>query len=276
MNTVLKSRPQATTAAHYPVEAELRFVARSSLPPKVFVEPEQTGYDGVYEYRDVAIDDARARSERPTLDRNGFELVRHRTAMGDFEDREELERVYFPEIEALVRRATGADRVLIFDATVRKTSNTKGRQPARHVHNDYTERSAPQRVRDFLGDGEAEALLAGDYAQINVWRSIAGTVERSPLAFLDAATLDNADLARTEIHNAGRIGEIYGLHHSPAHRWYSFPAMTEGEAAIIKGFDSREGKARFAPHTAFDDPNTRPDAPPRQSIEVRTFAFFDK
>ena len=33
-------------------------------------------------------------------------------------------------------------------------------------------------------------------------------------------------------------------------------------------------RARFAPHTSFDDPATPPDAYPRQSIEARTLAFF--
>lgn len=276
MSTSLQTRSDAASASRYPVEAELRFVAKSSPSPKVFVEPEQTRYLGEYEYRDVTIHNARERRDQPTLDTNGFEVINHDTAVRNFEDQSELERVYFPEVEALVKQATGASRVLIFDATVRKSGNTRGRQPARHVHNDYTEHSAPQRVRDFLGDDEAAPLLDGDYAQINVWRSIAGPIERSPLAFLDAATLDETDLARTEIHNDGRIGEIYGLHHAPAHRWYSYPSMTASEVAVIKGFDSRDGQARFTPHTAFDDPNTAADAPARESIEVRTFAFFGK
>ena len=51
--------------------------------------------------------------------------------------------------------------------------------------------------------------------------------------------------------------------------------MRRDEALLIKGYDSRhDGRARFTPHTAFQDPHTLPGAPPRESIEVRTLAFF--
>ena len=51
--------------------------------------------------------------------------------------------------------------------------------------------------------------------------------------------------------------------------------MQRNEAMLIKSYDSAEdGTARFTPHTAFMDPNTGPDAPPRQSIESRLFVFF--
>jgi hypothetical protein len=54
------------------------------------------------------------------------------------------------------------------------------------------------------------------------------------------------------------------------------PNMTRDEAIVIKCYDSaRDGRARFSLHAAFEDPTTPPDAPPRESIEVRAFAFFD-
>ena len=65
------------------------------------------------------------------------------------------------------------------------------------------------------------------------------------------------------------------LRHNPAHRWFYAPAMRRDEALLIKCFDSaRNGIARFAPHTAFEDPITPAQAAPRESIEVRTLAFF--
>jgi hypothetical protein len=33
-------------------------------------------------------------------------------------------------------------------------------------------------------------------------------------------------------------------------------------------------RARFTAHSAFDDPTSPPDAPARESIEVRTLVFF--
>jgi hypothetical protein len=51
--------------------------------------------------------------------------------------------------------------------------------------------------------------------------------------------------------------------------------MQPDEAVLIRCFDSApEGAARFSAHTGFDDPNSPPDAPPRESLEVRTLVFF--
>jgi hypothetical protein len=51
--------------------------------------------------------------------------------------------------------------------------------------------------------------------------------------------------------------------------------MERNEALVFKVFDSDPTPpARFTAHTAFDEPATRADAPPRESVEVRTLAFF--
>jgi hypothetical protein len=51
--------------------------------------------------------------------------------------------------------------------------------------------------------------------------------------------------------------------------------MQQSEVLLIKCFDSeRDGRARFTAHSAFDDPTSPPDAAPRESVEVRTLAFF--
>jgi len=46
------------------------------------------------------------------LDANGFILVEHRTAMRDFFDAKELKQVYYPEVEALIKRVA-ADRTVL-------------------------------------------------------------------------------------------------------------------------------------------------------------------
>lgn len=260
------------------VNAELKFVANGAIAPAVHIESRDSPsrYSGEFAMTAVQIRDGRPLADILSLDTHGFALRKMSTPPIDFENDEQVTALYFPKIEALVKEATGASRVLIFDHTVRKDGNNNGRTPARHVHVDYTEASAPNRVRDFVGDSKAADLLAKRYSQVNVWRSIRGAVERSPLALLDAQTLDRNDLIRTELHNQGRVGEIYSLRHAPRQQWYYFPKMEEDEAILIKGFDSESnGKARFTPHTAFDDPKTAPEAAPRESIEVRTFAFFD-
>jgi hypothetical protein len=50
--------------------------------------------------------------------------------------------------------------------------------------------------------------------------------------------------------------------------------MAPDEAILIKGYDSAEGVARFTPHSAFDDPRSRPGAPERESIETRSLVFY--
>ena len=231
---------------------------------------------GVAETREVLVRDAR--SVAAELDREGFRLERHPTAMKNFYDDKEVTRVYYPECERLIKRIMGAARVVAFDHITRNPALAgKGslvKPPAKRVHNDYTTKSAPQRVRDLMGE-EAEGLLQHRYAIVNAWRNFGGTLLDSPLALCDAQSLALENLIATDLRYPDRIGEIYSITYGPGQRWYYFPEMQADEVLLIRCFDSaRDGAARFSAHGAFDDPTTPPDAPPRQSIEVRTLVFF--
>ena len=213
------------------------------------------------------------------IDRNGFVLVEHRTAMRDFFDGKELKQVYYPEVEALIRRVSGASRVVVFDHTLRSGSEAEReakliREPVLSAHNDYTEWSGPQRVRDLMGE-EAGKLLARRFAIIQVWRAIADPIRSNPLAMADARSVAPDDLLVAERRYPNRVGQTYRLKYNPAHRWFYFPEMRRDEAIVFKVYDSStDGRARFTPHTSFDDPATPPGAAPRQSIEARALAFF--
>ncbi|TVP88207.1 MAG: methyltransferase [Pseudomonadaceae bacterium] len=236
-------------------------------------------YFAQLEQRAVTIQNARARTSALTLDRHGIELHQQPSRVEDFYSDAQVRQSYYPEIEALIKAATGASRVIIFDHTRRRDDGGKSgaKAPAVRAHNDYTEQSAPQRVRDLLGAEEADQLQKTPFVQVNAWRPIKGPVKRSPLAVLDAATLNPEDLIATDMIYPGRTGEIYHLAFNPAQRWMYFPDMQRDEVLLIKGYDSRtDGRARFVPHTAFQDPNTPADAAPRESIEVRTLAFFEQ
>ncbi len=149
------------------------------------------------------------------------------------------------------------------------------RQPATRVHVDQTVKSGPQRVRDLLPD-EAERLLAGRVQIINLWRPIVGPLWDHPLAVADARSVDPADLIPSDLIFADRIGEIYAVRHSPAQRWFYLSGMRPDEALLLKCYDSAvDGRARFAPHTAFIDSTAPADSPPRESIELRTLVFHD-
>ncbi|MBV8651135.1 MAG: methyltransferase [Alphaproteobacteria bacterium] len=228
-----------------------------------------------------AIHDARPIAGALSLDREGFALVRHETAIRDFDDEAALRSVYYPEAEALVARVTGARRVLVFDHTIRRRfphtqDRTAGlpRQPVPRVHNDYTVKSGPQRVRDLLGD-EADDLLSRRFAIVNVWRPIRGPLLDTPLAVADARSVPFSDFIPSDLVYPDRRGETYAVAFNPAHRWFYVPAMRQDEALLIKCYDSAEDdRARFSPHSAFEDPTTPEDALPRESIELRTLAFF--
>jgi len=230
------------------------------------------------ETHEVKILDARAVNDRLSLDREGFVLLRHPTAAKDLYDDAEVARVYYPECARLVKQATGAVRVHVFDHIVRnaarmaKGSAIKGY--AGRVHNDYTAWSAPQRVRDLMGD-EAETLLKGRFAVIQAWRPIRHPVETHPLAIADAPSLAEKDLVVNERRYPNRIGQTYAITYNPAHAWYWFPRMQRNEALVFKVFDSmKDGRARWSAHTAFEDPTSPANARPRESIEIRTMAFF--
>ena len=234
---------------------------------------------GQRESRRVPIRDARPMIDRLSLDKEGFVLLRHESAVTDFYDEEQIKAVYYPECERVMQRATGAVRVVAFDHIVRNATMAaiKGsgiKMPAKGVHNDYTAWSSPQRVRDLMGD-EAEALLKNRYAIINLWRPIRGPVLESPLALCDAQSLEEENLIASDLRYPDRTGETYSITYNPNQRYYYFPKMQADEAVLIRCFDtSLDGPHRFSAHTGFDDPETPADAPPRESIEVRTLVFF--
>ena len=223
----------------------------------------------------VPIHDGRAIGQRLSLDRQGFELRHHETAVSNFYDPAEVRAIYYPEVERLLTAATGATRAVAFEHDVR-CAPRRGvgdvRGPVHVVHDDYTEVSAPERVRLYL-PAEADALLRRRYAVINVCRSIKGTVRDTPLAVCDAQSMKPGDCIPT---TDGVKHEVYLFHFSLNHQWYYFPAMSTDEALLLKCFDSvQDGRARFTAHTAFADPTAPPDAPARESIEVRALVFFN-
>ena len=277
------ARPAALPDSPRSVEGVLTYCVRTGEKPvSGSTGPGGRLYhrSGSYEERRVSILDGRPLAERLSLDVEGFRLVRHETQVTDFYDDEQLRAVFYPETERLVMELTGAARVLVFDHTRRAgdepTREAKQvREPVKIVHNDYTEWSGPQRVRDLLPRDEAEALLAHRVAVVQVWRATRGPILANPLAICDARSLAPQDLIAAERRHADRVGEIYQIAYNPAHRWFYFPEMTRSEALVFKCYDSlNDGRARFTAHASFDDPTTPADAPPRESIEMRTLAFF--
>jgi hypothetical protein len=253
------------------VEATINYVAPMPERPYFFLyEPPAgtTWRNTKGDRRTMAIRDARSLAPAPSLDREGFALTRFEGAIDDV-------HAYYRQVETLVRDVTGAARVVAFDHNLRSAGDrAEGVQaPVRYAHNDYTERSGPQRVRDLL-PAESESLLRRRFAVINVWKPIRRPVEQAPLAVCDARTIEIDDFIPTDLRYRDRTGEVYSLSWSARHAWFYFPRMTPDEAMLLKCYDSATDRARFTAHSAFDDPAGPADAPARESIEVRTLAFF--
>lgn len=269
-----ETAPRTAPGQPLVVRGAVQYLAPTNQRPKIYIEPSGVRTEeGIEpETHIVEIRNARREATPFTLDDNGFELVAQTSAVRDFFNEEEVKEVFYPEAEALLKKHVGAKDVIIFDATVRAESaeETGRRQPVRRVHSDYTLKSGPQRVRDLVPAEQVEDWLNGHFAIVNVWRPIGHNVERSPLAFADGKTTWQEDFVPMDLVYPDRLGEIYGVAASAAHKWYYYPQMTTEEAVLIKTYDSAEdGRVRFVAHAAFDDPTSAADAKPRQSIELR-------
>lgn len=265
------------TQSQHTTTAELHYLIRTAEKPTRYVNEPPSGdpeWNGIDDPRIVLIHDARSHEPEFTLDRNGFALIKAPTAIQNFYDPDEIKSVYYPEVERLLRNTLGASRVVVFDHNVRNGGRSDLAQPSRMVHNDHTVNSAPRRVRDHLGP-EAEELLRHRFGIVNVWRPIRGPVLDSPLALCDAQSFTDADLIATDRVYRHLHGETSSVQFNPGHRWYYFSEQQPDEVILIRVHDSADdGRARLSFHTSFENSLAPADAPPRESIEVRTLVFF--
>lgn len=228
----------------------------------------------------VRIENMREHLDALSLERNGFVLVKHMSAVKNFSDPQEIRTTYYGEMQELAARLLGAEKVIVFGDVVRSdsTDTSEGRQPAYGAHVDYGERTVRDFSEQILGKEEAAYWLKRRFILMNVWRPLR-TVYRAPLAVCDASLVAPEDLNESEVRgglNDPNRPSLYGfnLSYSPRHRWYYAPQMQPDEVLAFKLFDSDRTRVQWTGHTAFDDPTTAPDAPPRLSIEVRTISFM--
>jgi len=276
---LVAERPVADT-----IKAKMNYIVDTGTPPVRYIDWPEMEHNAVppqYQQYEMVVRNGRPLRHTFDLDTHGFVFVDHATQVKDFTDEAERVRVYDPEVQALIRKHSGASEVVVFDHTLR-VSDEEGqkaigaRPTVKGVHNDYTEKSAPQRLRDIVGDAQAERRFKKRWAIIQVWRPICGTVLVDPLGICDGRTIPQKGFILVERRYKDRTGEVYHIAHNPAHVWFYFPRMQRNEALVFKVFDSDASKpSRFTAHSAFDDPQTPADAPPRESIETRAFAFFD-
>jgi hypothetical protein len=234
-----------TTAENAAVETVIRYVVPGEKAIFYPADRERSYWPAV-EHR-VRIESMRPHASELALERNGFVLVREPTTVQNFYDADEVKRVYYPEVFDLVKRLNYGD------VTVRQVA------------------------REILGE-EADRWLSMRYVLMNLWRPIK-PVQRTPLALCDASTVLHSDLNDSEVR--GGLGDPdratlhgFNLAYSPRHRWFYAPHMQPDEVLVFKLFDSDRARVQLTGHTAFDDPTAAPDAPARESIEIRTISFI--
>ncbi len=266
------------------VRAVLNYTRNTGVRPVNYTFEPPPGVprnSGEIDARTVTINDAR-RVNGLELDVSGFELLGHRSSLTDwdaFRDAERVKAVDYPEVTAALLKHTGADKVVLFDHTLRDSTVAPGhgelREAVRRVHDDQTLDSAPRRVVKHLPPDEAQWRLKRRFAIINFWRPIGGPVLQTPLAVCDARTIELKDLMASDLVYPDWTGETYSVAFNPRHRWYWYPRQTPQEATLLKVYDSAtDGRARLTAHTAFEDPSSAPNAPPRRSIEIRAMVFW--
>ena len=246
--------------------------------------PQKPSHQPGDDAQEIKVADGWHRFKDFSADKEGFSLHPFNTSFSQWEDDAATKNDFYPEVVEFLKKTTGASRVLVFDHTIRtkandakkitQETNTSQRAPVKIVHCDYTNESAPLRVKQLL-ESEADALLKKRVAFFNVWKPIHNVVEENPLAMCDVTSTEPDDYQKLYLKYRDRNGENYVLKFSEKHKWWYFPRMTPEQVILLKTFDSEtDGRARFVAHTAFDDPESPANAVTRESVEIRTIAFF--
>jgi hypothetical protein len=235
----------------------------------------------------VTIEDMRDRAGDFSLGREGFTVATAPTSVTDFYDREEVLRVYPTETGELLRSLTGCAATAVLNTPVVRVSGRVGERPAGttftgdFVHADFSAGAAEYMLRRNLPPAEAEARLRNRYAVFNIWRAFSGPPQDVPLALCDTRTVAPADKQYCSITMRSGTGELMSWEnitylYSGRHRWCYCSDMRRDEAYVFRSFDSEPACAEQVPHSAFVNEACPASAPPRASLEIRMFAFYEE
>ena len=272
----LVARPAPDT-----VRAEINYIAPAAERPRYYANDHSRDMLTL-DPRRVTIADARQAETPPTLDREGFALVPHASAVADFRDAADVAAIHPEEIRKLLLEVSGADAVVVtgpgilrFGEKSALSGKLDNSNPARFAHIDVSDATAELFGQRSAPDGRKIARRC----QYNVWRSFSGAPQDVPLAVCDARSVAPVDLLLADaIFDAPDKPEwsFEGLviAYNPTHRWCYYRDMTPGEALIFKTNDSDPSRAHHVPHVAFDDSSCPADVHPRASIEMRGVAYW--
>ena len=288
------------------VEAEINYLLPGPPINRRFVSAGVEVNTGTYGPFTVKVRDARPIKDHFTLDTHGFGLFDCPTAVGDFYDKAEVDRLYMDEVARHVAALTGASFVAPMGWMIRNSGDISRYQAKRQEGEHYTHQGGVQPpageahidTEPSRADRQARAMYARfrpdgpGYSRFiygSFWRTFSPPPQDCPLALCDHRSVRDDEGVPNVLHIVDKIPEGDALfapmddesqpaaaifYFNPAHRWWYFSNMGRDEAILIKFHDSDHDVAWRTPHTAFWDPSF-PDRKVRESIECRIVAFFE-
>ena len=236
------------------------------------------------------------------MDRLGVSLAHLESKCTNFYDSQEVQRVFYPEIEKLLLEFfPGATDALVYNHDVfnkeyegDRTEDQAAKNPgvnaryANLVHNDLNDNSGRVRCRELLTQNlrnfgreqhytgaEADAKMSRRFMSINLAKPME-TVQQFPFVLCAWPSFaDQPYITNYRIYD-DRVGETTRFTYRPEHEWYWFPRQTPTEVSMLKCYDSvTDGSvSRWSFHTACIDPTLPIDAPCRKNVVVRSYVFF--
>ena len=231
----------------------------------------------VTSFKNVVVNDVRRERASMDIDGAGFTLIDVDEVGIDPADEAVVKSVYVPQMAASLAKLVGADEVLFSNYQVR-TEKPEGFNDAyaRFVHTDYHRDTVQDMSTDLVVKMGGAPSSEWQYAWYNTWQPFDHAVERNPLAVIDAESIAEGDIIPYYYAGFKTPNLTAAPVYNSAHKWCYFGGMKTTEALVLKQADTRPARTEAVPHTSFDDPDTRDDALPRRSIELRLMAVFKR
>jgi hypothetical protein len=275
--------PATTVSATRTVAGRVNYIGLMAERPRYYANDHSRDVLAL-DPRVIQIEDARARPTPPSLEREGFALIPHKSAVADFRAADEVARIHPAEIERLALALSGADRatvtapgVLRFSESSADSGRLNNSRPARFIHIDISDPTA-KAFADRSRPKDIDRPVRR-FAHYNVWRVLSAPPQDVPLAVCDARSLSPSDLVE-----ADAVFDVPGkpewsfegllVRHNPNHRWSYFPNLSRAEVIVFKTNDSDPAHPHHVPHTAFNDPTCPPGVTPRASLEMRVICYW--
>ncbi len=287
------------------IKTQMRYLGPGDYVTRRFVSQGVEVSTGDYVDYEVDIRDGREIRDNFKFDTHGFMLSNHTSSVKDFNDSDEVNRIYEAEMAKEIKALTGADKVVTSGWMIRTSADLtekikkvenyehKGgvQPPAGEVHVDYSPQTGPRSAEAAYKRAFPDGPGYSRFIATSIWRTFSPPPQDVPLAVCDGRTVAEAEGVRNPLVIVDEMPEGDALtapipgeedliaasifRYNPDHRWWYFSNMTRDEVLFFKFFDSDHDTTWRCPHTAFFD-NSLPNPVTRSSIELRSIAFFEK